>query len=472
MNKIIAISGSSGVGKTTISRLISIALPNEKTLIFSGDDLHKWERGDSNWNSYTHLNPEANNLLLGYEHLRILKSNNKIVHRSYNHDTGKFNSSIDVYPANYIIYEGLHALYDVRVRDLSWIKIFVDTDEDLKKEWKIKRDTQKRGYTKEQVEDAMTRRGDDEKKYIATQRQHADVIIRFKRNSSGEAVLTYDIINSEAKELMAMLRVAYDKHFNFISVCNSLSTDFDLVQSRGGNVSYKFEDKLIITSSGSRMKDITTFGGHCICNIHLLPSYFDDEYIYRNKLLKSKLFESSERPSMETGMHLNLDKDIMHTHPIYLNTILCSKDAENIISILFGDFDYEFVSYSTPGVDLSNAIGSYRQAEIYFLENHGLVVCSDELLDAYTKTKYISETCKQWLKQNATHFHTEFDGRTREGDEYLFPDAVALSDENLSVNGYMIETMHSVGLSPKYLMNKEIEKIQNMESEKYRSQLV
>ena len=425
MNKIIAISGSSGVGKTTISRLISIALPNEKTLIFSGDDLHKWERGDKNWKTYTHLNPEANNLLLGYEHLKTLKSNNKIVHHSYNHDTGKFDSSGDVYPSKFIVYE-----------------------------------------------DAMMRRGDDEKKYITTQRQHADVIIRFKKNDNDEVILTYDIINTEAKELMNTLKVAYDKHFSFINVCNSLSTNFDLVQSRGGNVSYKINDKLIITSSGSRMKDITTFGGHCICNIHLLPSYFDNEDVYRRKLLKSKLFESFERPSMETGMHLNLDKDIIHTHPIYLNTILCSKDAENIIGILFGDFDYEFVSYSTPGVDLSNAIGSYRQAEIYFLENHGLVVCSDDLSDAYNKTKYISEKCKQWLKQNATHFHTEFDGRIREGNEYLFPDAVALSDENLSVNGYMIETMHSVGLSPKYLMNKEIEKIQNMESEKYRSQLV
>ena len=472
MNKIIAISGSSGVGKTTISRLISIALPNEKTLVFSGDDLHKWERGDNKWQTYTHLNPEANNLLLGYEHLKILKSNNKIIHHSYNHDTGKFDSSGDVYPAKFIVYEGLHALYDVRVRDMSWVKIFVDTDEDLKKEWKIKRDTQKRGYTKEQVEKTIKRRSADEQKYINIQRKHADVIVRFKKNENGQIILTYDLINTEAKELMDILEIAYDKHFSFINVCNSLSTNFDLVQSRGGNVSYKINDKLVITSSGSRMKDITTFGGHCICNMHLLPSYFDNEDVYRSKLLKSKLFESFERPSMETGMHLNLDKDIIHTHPIYLNTILCSNDAENIIGIVFGDLDYEFVSYSTPGVDLSNAIGSYRQAEVYFLENHGLVVCSDDLLDAYNKTKYISETCKQWLKQNATHFHTEFDGRIWEGDEYLFPDAVALSDENLSVNGYMIETMHSVGLSPKYLMNKEIEKIQNMESEKYRSQLV
>ena len=471
MNKIIAISGSSGVGKTTISRLISIALPNEKTLVFSGDDLHRWERGDDNWKNYTHLNPEANNLFLGYEHLKTLKGNNKIVHCSYNHDTGKFDPSMDVYPAKFIVYEGLHALYDVRVRDMSWIKIFVDTDEDLKKEWKIKRDTQKRGYTKKQVENAIKERSADERKYIDIQRKYADVVIRFKKDND-KVILIYDLINHKAKELIDILEVAYEKHFSFINICESLSTEFDLVQSRGGNISYKINDKLIITSSGSRMKEVSTFGGHCVCNSHLLPSYFDNDDIYRNKLFRSKLFESNERPSMEAGMHCNLEKDIIHTHPIYLNIILCSKQAEQIIDTLFGDLDYEFVLYSTPGVELSNAIGSYRQATVYFLENHGLVVCGENLQDAYEITKYINEKSKQWVKENATHFHYEFEGKIEESKEYLFPDAVALTDENLAVNTYMINAIHNVGLVPKFLIKKEIEKIQNMESEKYRSQLI
>ena len=85
---------------------------------------------------------------------------------------------------------------------------------------------------------------------------------------------------------MDMLKVAYKKHFSFIDVCQELSEDSNLVQSRGGNVSYKINDKLIITSSGSKMEDITTFSGHCVCNVHLLPSYFDNDDVYRNKLFK------------------------------------------------------------------------------------------------------------------------------------------------------------------------------------------
>ena len=263
MNKIIAISGSSGVGKTTISRLISLALPNEKTLVLSGDDLHRWERGDVNWQTFTHLNPEANNLLLGFEHLKTLKGNNKITRQTYNHDTGKFDGGVTVYPAKFIVYEGLHTLYDVRTRDISWIKIFVDTDEELKKEWKMKRDTKKRGYTKKQVEDIIKRRDKDERKYINPQKDHADLIIRF-RKKNGKIIFQCEVINEHAEELMHLLEDAYTKHSTFIEVCNELSNQYELVQSRGGNVSYKLNDKLVITSSGSKMSDVNFFGGNCV----------------------------------------------------------------------------------------------------------------------------------------------------------------------------------------------------------------
>lgn len=470
MNKIISISGSSGVGKTTISRLISLALPNEKTLVLSGDDLHRWERGDVNWKKITHLNPEANNLLLGFEHLKTLKGNNKITRQTYNHDTGKFDEGVTVYPSKFIVYEGLHALYDVRTRDISWIKIFVDTDEELKKEWKMKRDTKKRGYTKKQVEDAIKRREKDERKYINPQKDHADLIIRFKKKNE-KIILECEVINEHAEELVHLLEDAYTKHSTFIEVCNELSNQYELVQSRGGNVSYKLNDKLIITSSGSKMSDVTFFGGNCVCNVHLLPSYFEHDDFYRDRLYKSKLFESSERPSMETGVHCNLEGDILHTHPIYLNTILSSKEAKSIIDELFGEMDYEFIPYCSPGVELTNLIASYRQSSVYFLENHGLVVCSDDLKEAYETTKYINDTCKDWLMSKSASF-IEFNHVVDSCYGYVFPDAVALSDDNMTVNCYIINTISELNLTPKFLTDSEISKLQNMESEKYRSQLV
>jgi uridine kinase len=51
MPKLISIAGSSGVGKTTISRIIQHVLGEENTICISGDDLHKWERNNSIWDT-------------------------------------------------------------------------------------------------------------------------------------------------------------------------------------------------------------------------------------------------------------------------------------------------------------------------------------------------------------------------------------------------------------------------------------
>ena len=89
---LINVSGSSGVGKTTISTIISLILSNlnRGVLHLCGDDLHKWERGDENWKTITHLNPEANNLDLGCKQITSLLSGKTVKRDHYDHNTGKF----------------------------------------------------------------------------------------------------------------------------------------------------------------------------------------------------------------------------------------------------------------------------------------------------------------------------------------------------------------------------------------------
>ena len=77
MNKLICISGTSGVGKTTIANLLSCIMENDSSIIISGDDCHKWERNNEMWKKFTHLNPEANNIELEFE--TLLKLKNKIL---------------------------------------------------------------------------------------------------------------------------------------------------------------------------------------------------------------------------------------------------------------------------------------------------------------------------------------------------------------------------------------------------------
>jgi len=86
---LLGICGDSGAGKTTISNSIESIFKNRNTTIIRGDDMHKWERGNDNWNNFTHLNPKSNFLHDEISYLKAIKNSETISRRSYDHDTGK-----------------------------------------------------------------------------------------------------------------------------------------------------------------------------------------------------------------------------------------------------------------------------------------------------------------------------------------------------------------------------------------------
>ena len=62
--------------------------------------------------------------------------------------------------------------------------------------------------------------------------------------------------------------------------------------------------------------------------------------------------------------------------------------------------------------------------------------------------------------------------KTDNNENFLFPDAVILTEENSSINDYMLHIQREVGLNPRYLNQDEVIKLRNMEEEKYRRSLV
>ena len=145
---LLGICGDSGAGKTTISNSIESIFKNRNTTIIRGDDMHKWERGNDNWNNFTHLNPKSNFLHDEISYLKAIKNSETISRRSYDHDTGKFTKEKRFKTGNLVIFEGLHSFYIKQMRDLYDLKIFVNPSERLRKQWKIDRDTKKRGYSR------------------------------------------------------------------------------------------------------------------------------------------------------------------------------------------------------------------------------------------------------------------------------------------------------------------------------------
>lgn len=176
---IIGIGGDSGAGKSTLISAVKMLLGEGKIVQIEADGDHKWERGDSHWDELTHLNPKANYLYKQANYLKTLKNGDEINRVEYNHDTGTFSEPIYVKSNDYILIAGLHPFYLPQTRRIVDLKIYLDTDENLRRHWKIIRDTEKRGYTKEKILSQIDKRIDDAYKYIYPQKQFSDIIIRY-----------------------------------------------------------------------------------------------------------------------------------------------------------------------------------------------------------------------------------------------------------------------------------------------------
>ena len=182
--RVIAIAGDSASGKSTLMRYIQEIMPRESYLSIETDSYHKWERSDENWKSYTHLNPEANHLEKMSEDVLRLKIGNNISLIEYDHSTGKFTQGKLTESKPFLILCGLHTLYQKSLLKNLDLKIFLDIEEDLKINWKIKRDTEERKYTVDKIMETIIKRKDDSEKYIQPQKNSADFIISYKHKDS------------------------------------------------------------------------------------------------------------------------------------------------------------------------------------------------------------------------------------------------------------------------------------------------
>jgi uridine kinase/ribulose-5-phosphate 4-epimerase/fuculose-1-phosphate aldolase len=436
VSKLISIAGSSGVGKTTLARLLMLVFPSDKSVIISGDNYHKWERGNSNWKYFTHLNPAANNLDQATRDLSHLKEAGEAWIPHYSHRSGKLEGPVKVKSKDFIIYEGLHALYG-SASQIADVKIFVDTEPELKMHWKMVRDTASRGYSATQVLAALKAREEDEAKFIKPQKSEADIVIRFK--VCGEkVVMEYEKITCKGGDLIPSLCEAYEKQAKFIDVCGQIGANKNLVGNRGGNISYKLNDKRVITSSGAKLAEVSMFKNHWF-------------------------FGSSERPSMESEVHQKLGEVVIHTHPKYVNVLLCSTGGREIVDRLFSGFPHRYIPYVAPGKKLAKQNFGASPC-VYFLENHGLVVSADTFEQAWEWTEDVCNLCKEWVNINKKEVSETII------DKYLFPDAV-LFEEEMMVNKVIAELILSLGLTPKYLTSPQVHELKTMEEEKYRRSL-
>ncbi|MCA0986155.1 MULTISPECIES: uridine kinase [Bacillales] len=156
---VIGVAGGSGSGKTTVTREIFKQFADQSVLVIEQDSYYKDqseksmdERLDTN---YDHPLAFDNDLLI--QHVKELMSYNSIEKPVYDYTVHtRSDKIIPVEPKDVIILEGILILEDERLRDLMDIKLFVDTDADIRILRRMVRDIRDRGRTLDSVVEQYT----------------------------------------------------------------------------------------------------------------------------------------------------------------------------------------------------------------------------------------------------------------------------------------------------------------------------
>ena len=192
---IIGIAGGSASGKTTIAKYIyetfqktnSIAIIREDDYYKDQSDIPFEERVKVN---YDHPDSLETDLLV--RHLRELKHGRPVQCPVYDYTVhNRSDKTTAALPNKVILVEGILVLQDERLRDMMDIKIYVDTDADIRLCRRIKRDVNKRGRTLESVlTQYQTTVKPMHEKYVEPSKRYADLVVP----EGGKNMIALDMI--------------------------------------------------------------------------------------------------------------------------------------------------------------------------------------------------------------------------------------------------------------------------------------
>jgi uridine kinase len=156
----IGIAGGTGSGKSTIARGIAAALPPGSVAIIDQDAYYHDHRdlGDAERRELNYDHPDATDTALLVAHLRALRAGQTIEAPIYDFKTdARLAETRRIEPARIVMVEGILVFVDAALRAELDIKIFVDTDADIRVFRRIRRDIEQRGRTFAQVREQYYR---------------------------------------------------------------------------------------------------------------------------------------------------------------------------------------------------------------------------------------------------------------------------------------------------------------------------
>ena len=178
---VIGIAGGSGSGKSTVARGVAKAITAASVAFVDMDayylnyaHLAMEERRRVNWD-----HPEAFDWELLVEQLGRLGGGEAIDKPTYDFVTHTRRAETTrVEPAEVVVIDGILLFADARVRDLCDVKVFVDTDADIRLIRRIRRDMNKRGRPLDEILDQyVTTVQPMHLQVVEPSKRYADVIV-------------------------------------------------------------------------------------------------------------------------------------------------------------------------------------------------------------------------------------------------------------------------------------------------------
>lgn len=151
---IIGIAGGTGSGKSTVAKRVAESLPGAQVAFIDMDAYYRdhrhltlEERRRVNWD-----HPDAFDTALLAEHLEALSRGEAIDKPVYDFVSHlRAPETVRIHPADVIVIDGILLLVDERVRNACDVKVFVDTDADVRLIRRIRRDMAVRGRPLEEI---------------------------------------------------------------------------------------------------------------------------------------------------------------------------------------------------------------------------------------------------------------------------------------------------------------------------------
>ncbi|WP_028783299.1 uridine kinase [Thalassobacillus devorans] len=199
---VIGVAGGTGSGKTSVTRSVIQRFADKPLLMIEQDYYYKdqyhlpmEERLKTN---YDHPLAFDNDLLI--EHLKQLIQEKPIEKPVYDYKIHtRSNETIHVEPREVIIVEGILVLEDARLRDLMDIKVFVDTDADVRIIRRLMRDIKERGRSIDSViEQYINVVRPMHLQFVEPTKRYADIIIP----EGGQNHVAIDLMATKIKTIL------------------------------------------------------------------------------------------------------------------------------------------------------------------------------------------------------------------------------------------------------------------------------